>query len=122
MAAVHEASATAAYAHIFDATFPLGDAREKWASHQGEVWLARRQQALVGFATATEAELDGLFVLPVEEGLGIGTALLAAIAGVTRLWVLEDAHAARCWYENRGWRAGHDRQEAYGVWELLYVR
>lgn len=83
------------------------------------MWLASREQALVGFATATGAELDGLFVLPVEEGAGIGTALLRAVAGVTRLRVLEDAHAARCWYEKRGWR-GSERQEAYGVWELLH--
>ncbi len=52
---------------------------------------------MVGFANATKAELDGLFVLPVEEGVGIGTALLAAAAGVTRLWVLDDADAARGW-------------------------
>lgn len=110
MAAVHEVSATVAYAHIFDAPFPVEDARAKWASHEGEVWIARREEALVGFATATGAELDGLFVLPVGEGAGTGAALLTAVAGVTRLWVLEDAHAARCWYKKRGWRAANAKR------------
>jgi len=48
MAAAHEVSATVAYAHIFDAPFPFEDVRAKWASHEGEVWIARREQALVG--------------------------------------------------------------------------
>jgi GNAT superfamily N-acetyltransferase len=122
MAAVHEASATAAYAHIFETPFPRDDAREKWASRRGDVWLARRGPVLVGFVTATGPELDGLFVTPAEAGAGIGTALLAAVPQARQLWVLEDAHASRRWYEKRGWRASGDRRHAYGVGELRYVR
>jgi GNAT superfamily N-acetyltransferase len=122
MAKVHEASAVVAYAHIFDTPFPHAEARAKWASHPGEVWLAKRGQTLVGFATANGPELDGLFVLPNEQGQGIGAALLAAVPAVARLWVLEDAAQARRWYEQRGWRATAERQKAYGVWEFQYVR
>lgn len=122
MAAVHEVSATAAYAHIFRAPFPRQEARGRWAGHQGRVWVARRGHELVGFAAATGAEVDGLYVLPGAAGAGIGSALLTALGPVSLLWVLEDNHHARRWYERRGWRASGDRQPAYGVWELRYER
>jgi GNAT superfamily N-acetyltransferase len=86
------------------------------------VWLARRAGVLVGFAAATGRELDGLYVLPRESGAGIGSALLTAVGDVRRLWVLEDNHAARDWYERRGWRNSGERQRAYGVWDVRYVR
>ena len=122
MAAVHEASATAAYAHIFDSPFPFEDSRRRWATHRGRVWLARRDDEVVGFAAATGDEVDGLYVLPQECGAGVGSALLEALAPVHQLWVLEDNDHARRWYERRGWRSSGDRQPAYGVHELRYVR
>ena len=122
MAEMHRVSATAAYAHIFDTAFPVEESRRKWAAHAGEVWLAWRRDALVGFATSTGDELDGLYVLPAESGRGIGSALLAALPDVSRLWVLEENVTGRAFYEHRGWRARGERREAYGVWELLYVR
>ena len=122
MAAVHEASATAAYAHIFRSPFPAEESRQRWAAHRGRVWLAQRQDEVVGFAAATADEVDGLYVLPQEEGAGVGTALLEALGPVHQLWVLEDNHSARRWYERRGWRSSGERQPAYGVWELRYVR
>ena len=122
MAAVHAATAEVAYAHIFSTPFPLDEARARWSAHTGRVWLARRAGVLVGFAAATEAELDGLYVLPCESGAGIGSALLNAVGQVQRLWVLEENHAARGWYERRGWRNSGERQRAYGVWDVRYVR
>lgn len=122
MAAVHGATAAVAYAHIFSTPFPMHEARARWSHHTGRVWLARRAGVLVGFAAATDVELDGLYVLPHESGAGIGSALLKAVGEVRRLWVLEDNHAARAWYERRGWRNSGQRQPAYGVWDVRYVR
>ena len=122
MAAVHHASATAAYAHIFATPFPLDEALAKWAGHQGQIWLARRGAALIGFSTATSIAVDGLYVVPTETGSGVGSALLSALVGVSRLWVLEENHDGRRWYERRGWCADGERQLSYGVWELQYVQ
>ena len=122
MATVHAATAEVAYAHIFSTPFPLDEARERWNRHTGRVWLARRGRLLVGFAAATGAELEGLYVLPCTSGAGIGSALLNAVGDVRRLWVLEDNQTAREWYERRGWRNSGERQRAYGVWDVRYVR
>lgn len=121
MAAVHAATAEVAYAHIFSTPFPLEQARARWSSHTGRIWLARRAGVLVGFAAADGVELDGLYVLPQESGAGIGTALLNAVGDVRRLWVLEDNLAARGWYERRGWHSSGERQLAFGVWDVRYV-
>ena len=122
MAAVHGAAAEVAYAHIFSTPFPLDEARARWGGHSGRVWLARRGGLLVGFAAAEDAELDGLYVLPQDGGSGIGSSLLQAVGEVRRLWVLERNNAARQWYERRGWRNSGERQGAYGVWDVRYVR
>ena len=122
MAAVHAATAEAAYAHIFSTPFPLHEARARWNGHTGRVWLARRAGVLVGFAAATGVELDGLYVLPCESRAGIGSALLDAVGDVRRLWVLQHNHASREWYERRGWCDSGERQRAYGVWDVRYVR
>lgn len=122
MTAVHAATAQVAYADIFSTPFPLDEAKARWGGYNGRVWLARRAGVLVGFAAATGVELDGLYVLPVESGAGIGSALLNAVGDVRRLWVLEENHATREWYERRGWRNSGERQRAYGVWDVRYVR
>ena len=122
MAEVHAATAAVAYAHIFSTPFPLDEARARWNGHTGRVWLARRAGVLVGFAAATGVDLDGLYVLPRHSGAGTGSALLSAVGDVQRLWVLSDNHAAREWYERRGWCDSGERQRAYGVWDVRYVR
>lgn len=122
MASVHAATAEVAYAHIFSTPFPVDEARSRWNSHTGRVWLARRAGTLVGFAAADGVELEGLYVLPSEGGAGIGSALLDAVGDVRRLWVLEENHTSREWYERRGWRDSGERQRAYCVWDVRYVR
>jgi GNAT superfamily N-acetyltransferase len=122
IAAVHERSAGAAYAHIFSTPFPRDEARRRWAEYRGQVWVARTDSGLVGFAAATGRELDALYVLPEAAGAGVGSALLDALGPVLRLWVLADNHHARGWYERRRWRATGERRPAYDVVELLYVR
>lgn len=78
--------------------------------------------ALIGFSTATNIAVIGLYVLPTETGSGVGSALLSALGGGSRVWVLEGNHDGRRWYERRGWCANGERQMSYGVWELRYVQ
>jgi GNAT superfamily N-acetyltransferase len=125
MLAVHEASATRAYAHIFSDPFPRAEVLARWANHDGPVVIALRHDDVIGFAAAAGDTLDGLFVLPRDAGAGVGTALLGAIGPVARLWVLADNQAARGFYERRGWRcSGLTEQSPYAgdVIKLLYVR
>jgi GNAT superfamily N-acetyltransferase len=122
LTAVHERSATAAYAHIFEAPFPHEDAFAKWSAHQGPVWLALRDNQVLGFCALRENEIVGLYVLPEEANSGIGSALLAAAVDAQKLWVLEDNQAARGFYEQRGWSWTGRHQPAFGVTELLYTR
>jgi hypothetical protein len=77
---VHQASETTAYARIFDSPFPLDESLRKWAEHTGQAWLARRSQTLLGFATATGSEVDGLYVLPKEAGRGFGRPRTARVS------------------------------------------
>ena len=124
MVAVHEASATRAYAHIFSDPFPRAEELARWANHDGPVVIALRHDAVIGFAAANGDTLDALFVLPSDAGAGLGTALLDAIGPVTRLWVLADNQAAREFYERRGWRWSGVVEESphADVLKLLYVR
>jgi GNAT superfamily N-acetyltransferase len=125
MAEIHQEAATAAYAHIFDSPFPFQEVRARWSAHTGRVYLALRAGAAIGFAAAAEdGTLEALYVLPEEGGAGVGTALLQAIAPVSRLWVLEANVAGRAFYERRGWRWSGIRQQAAnaeGVPELMYI-
>lgn len=124
--AVHEASASVAYAHIFTEPFPRLEVEQRWSTHAGRTVLALRGEVVVGFAASSaDGTLEGLYVLPGETGTGLGTALLDAIAPVSRLWVLEANAEARAFYERRGWRwsgTGHVVPAAGDVPELLYVR
>ncbi len=123
--AVHEAAATAAYGHIFSEPFPRDDARKRWTRHLGATLLAFRGSRVVGFAAASDDTLEGLYVVPAEAGLGIGSALLAAVGPVSKLWVLEENESGRSFYGRRRWHWSGIRQDAAdagGVQELLYVR
>ncbi len=123
--AVHQASATRAYAHIFSEPFPRAEVLARWANHNGPVVIALCRDDVIGFAAAAGDTLDALFVLPSDAGAGLGTALLDAIGPVVRLWVLADNQAARAFYERRGWRwSGVAEESPRGgdVIKLLYVR
>lgn len=123
---VHEAAASVAYTHIFSEPFPRREVLARWAAHDGPVVLAARGADVLGFAAASpDGTLEGLYVLPSEAGRGVGTALLEAVGPVQRLWVLEDNHAGRAFYERRGWRWTGKRQAAEDATdqpELLYVQ
>jgi len=123
MVSVHEEAASAAYAHIFADPFPHADACARWSTHRGPAVLAVAGGATVGFAVAEHHMLEALYVLPSHAGRGIGSALLAAVGPVNRLWVLEQNTQARA-YERRHWRwSGESRAglDTGGITELRYV-
>lgn len=68
-----------------------------------------------GLPRFTEHELDGLYVLPQDSGIGIGGALPDGMGDVRRLGALEDNTAGRHWHEGRGWRSSRERQRAFGA-------
>ena len=123
-AAIHEASATAAYEHIFSGPFPRDEAAERWRQYDGSLLLALHDDRPVGFVAWSGQMLDALYVLPQHTGRGIGTHLLAVLpATVDALWVLVDNGRGRKFYEQHGWfdtgvvRAAHEPAN-----EALYRR
>ena len=94
--------------------------RQRWRDFRGRVFVAEREGLLVGLAGVDACWLNGLYVVPDEWGTGVAGALhdhaLAAMNGcaVAHLWVLEENHRARRFYERRGWRpSGETRVVEY---------
>ncbi len=71
-----------------------------------DVWVAERSGVLLGYALATSAWLDHLFVDPDAQGEGVGGALLDTLKGVRPggfcLWVFDSNVPARAFYARRG--------------------
>lgn len=124
VAALHEASASEAYRHIFSGPFPVEEAAERWRTYEGRLLLAMRAGVPVGFAAWSEHELDALHVLPQHTSRGIGSQLLAALpASVDALWVLVDNARGRTFHERHGWVDSGVVRPAYApVDEVLYRR
>ena len=124
VAALHEASATVAYAHIFppDASFPREETLQRWRTFAGRIVVAESTAdgAMVGFAAFDERELHALYVVPTSWGRGAGARLLAAAGPVRELWVLRENALGRRFYERHGWRPDGAEREAYGVVEMRY--
>lgn len=72
LAAIHEESATVAYAHIFDSPFPTEDTRQRWDRYEGSVAVARDGDAVIGFVAWYDDECDALYVRPSAAGAGVG--------------------------------------------------
>ncbi|MDO5698069.1 MAG: GNAT family N-acetyltransferase [Dermatophilus congolensis] len=123
LARIHEESAVAAYAHIFDTPIPREESRERWQSYGGHVVLAQSQVETVGFVAWHGDRLDALYVLPSAAKRGVGSALIAAATGAIRLWVLEENSQARKFYTDHGWRQSGKTPTVYtGTREVEYVR
>lgn len=127
--ALHERSRVAAYAGIVAMETPGGPPagalsawwaeRWKWERETHRLAVAEVAGLIVGFTyvgpseTPDAAELYAIHVAPEHVGAGVGRALmidaLARLAGFGRpravLWVLEENHPARRFYERGGWRA-----------------
>jgi putative acetyltransferase len=119
LAELQRLASLAALAHIFPPDlypFPIDDVRERWqaalADPAARVVVAEVDGAQVGLACVRAEWLDGLYVVPAWWRKGVGSALhehtlsLVERLGSRRchLWVLEDNHRARQFYERRGWR------------------
>jgi ribosomal protein S18 acetylase RimI-like enzyme len=130
--------------HYLDVAMPAAS-RADWEAKLpqvlaggGCVVVAEAGGAAVGFACARPVDADGvvylnnLHALPDRKGLGIGSALLEAVARHARasgaramqLHVLESNKPAIGFYESRGWRpVGREDHEWAGetVAALLYA-
>ncbi len=102
----------------------------------GYVWVAQAGDEVVGFACVgpsrepdATSELYAIYLLSAAQGTGLAHPLArAALEGFTDtvLWVLEDNHRARRFYERLGFVPdGPTRQETFGdtvINELRYRR
>jgi len=126
--AVIRSAWTAAYKHLFEAEQILGVFTGEvrcsipWAAQRvAEIgwWVAQRDGCTIGSAGLHlrrdgDAELSHLYVLPVQQGLGVGTALLnecregARVQGCpgVRLWVLERTEAVAFYRRNNAIELG----------------
>lgn len=123
IAEIHEQTASVAYAHIFPGQpFPRQQIIARWQSFLGQIMVAEEDGAIIGFIAFDETELHALYVLPSYQGKSIGSALLEAAGNVSCLWVLQENHAARRFYEAHGWAVDGREQSAFGAVEVLYRR
>lgn len=121
LADVHAATARIAYAHIFgDRPFPLELTQRRYMSFSGRIVAAHECGRVIGFAAARGQELCAVYVLPEFWDRGVGHQLLAAMAPVRLLWVLEANARGRRFYERHGWHPDGSVKIAFGARELCY--
>jgi len=107
-----------AYGHIFPPElypFPIEATKEHWrqtlTAHEETVLVAGRKNVPAGVIAYRSDYVHSLFVAPDEWGKGIGGLLHDAAVrelasggiGRCNLWVMEENHRARRFYEARGW-------------------
>jgi GNAT superfamily N-acetyltransferase len=133
VARFHLRTVLAAYAGIFpDAAPPPteGQLADDWTRRVGRSWLALDVGGICGTVSVDGADLQRLMVEPGRWGHGLGRQLhdlaveqiAAAGHAAAELWVLEENHRARAFYERLGWQL---RDEAIlthpvGVREVRY--
>ena len=145
IAALHRASAVAAYRDIFPPGEPFtGPGEAGWAEEIGSkqsIVLVAEDDGVVGFVAAGPSrdpfagdavgEIYALYVAPGHWRRGIGSELLERAAtllaerglGECTLWVLEQNPAARAFYERAGWTTdGALKHAAAAVTEVRYRR
>jgi GNAT superfamily N-acetyltransferase len=119
LAVIQREASVAALAHIFppeEYPYPTSEVRQRWEEALGnpELTVVIREEDgdPVGCAGYRADWLDGLYVVPGLWGKGVGAELHDHVLGELRargsahcaLWVLEQNHRARRFYERRGWR------------------
>lgn len=115
---VQRAAAVGAFAHVFppdEYPFPDDEIRATWArvlvDPTIESYVAEQDGGVVGSVSIGSGFLRTLYVVPEWQGTGVGSALhdhaleRLRAQGETeaKLWTLEENHAARRFYERRGW-------------------
>jgi GNAT superfamily N-acetyltransferase len=119
LAEIQRDASVAGFAHIYPPErypYPMDDVRKRWVEALAEpemaVVLAEEKGEAVGAAGYRADWLDGLYVVPAYWGRGVGAELHDHVLNRLRergspqchLWVLEENHRARRFYEQRGWR------------------
>ncbi|MEV4638451.1 GNAT family N-acetyltransferase [Actinoplanes sp. NPDC049548] len=126
VAALHLRTWQVGYAGILPADYLAGLEHEEFARRRkyGTTLVAIDDDTIAGFAAvgpdrddAGHGELYALYVAPERWNTGAGRALIEAagkeLAGAypdLRLWVLEENHRARRFYERAGLRATGERE------------
>jgi ribosomal protein S18 acetylase RimI-like enzyme len=116
--AVQRDACLVAFAHIFPPeryAFPDEAVLEAWrealAEEDVEVYVAEVDGEAVGSVSVGDGFLRTLYVVPSQQGTGLGSALhdlklerlRAQGNDVAKLWTLEENWNARRYYEKRGW-------------------
>jgi len=116
----------AAFSHVFPQDrfpFPDDEVHENWkhalADPDVEVYVAEIDGEPVASVSVGRGFLRTLYVLPEHQERGIGAALhdhaldrLRALGmDEAKLWTLEENHAARRFYERRGWTLNGETRE-----------
>jgi len=111
--AVQREACLAGLAHIFppaEYPFPDDEVLRRWREFGGTVLAAEQGGDVVGIAGVEACWLHGFYVRPDWWGSGVADELhVAALAAMAdcpelKLWVLQENHRARRFYEKRGWR------------------
>ncbi|HZQ83097.1 MAG TPA: GNAT family N-acetyltransferase [Gaiellaceae bacterium] len=118
--ALQRAACLVGMEHIFPPDrypFPDDAVRERWQAATGTVLLAERDGEPVGVVLLEQCWLHGFYVRPDHWGTGVAVELHdAALAALpdcaeVKLWVLEENHRARRFYEKHGWRPNGETRE-----------
>jgi GNAT superfamily N-acetyltransferase len=117
--AIQRAAAVDAFSHVYPPErypFPDDAIREVWAEALAdpavEVYVAEVDGVPAGAVSVGSGFLSTLYVLPVYQGSGMGSALhdlalerLRALGfAEAKLWTLEGNESGRRFYERRGWK------------------
>jgi len=94
-------------------TLHTDDETRAWVTHallvDQEVWVAEQEGRVIGIASLGGQDLEQLYVLPGEQGQGVGSALLAKAMELRPdelfLWAFQRNKEARTFYEHRGFTA-----------------
>jgi GNAT superfamily N-acetyltransferase len=107
-----------AFAHIYPPDrypFPDADVLANWrdalVDDGTEVYVAEVDGGVVGCVSLGAGFLSTLYVVPAQQGTGVGTALHDVALerlrehgnSLARLWTLEENWDGRRYYEKRGW-------------------
>jgi RimJ/RimL family protein N-acetyltransferase len=111
--AIQRAACVAGLPHIYPPAlypFPDEEIRRRWREWEGTVRVSERDGHVVGVAGVGDCWLQGFYVLPEHWGTGVASELHEAVlaeqpgCAELKLWVLEENHRARRFYEKHGWR------------------
>ena len=116
---VQRDACVAGFPHIFppdEYPFPSDEVLERWKAFAGRIFVAEDDGEIVGVAGIGDCWLNGFYVMPDHWGSGLALQLHdTAVAAIresgcdqAHLWVLEENHRARRFYERHGWKLNEE--------------